>query len=117
MTRSERIDGLGSARLAAYDDTLAAGPRGLALAELAPIHGHAAVAWLVRAGWLIEYTPGRYRAAAKEAVLTAPETENADCGMRSAESEPRKECGNQGIRNEGTTERGGQGWGLVDGSW
>lgn len=74
MTRSERIDGLGSARLAAYDDTLAAGPRGLALAELAPIHGHAAVAWLVRAGWLIEYTPGRYRAAAKEAVLTAPET-------------------------------------------
>ena len=73
MTRRDRIDGLTGAHLAAYDDTLQAGPRGLTLAELAPSHGHAAVAWLVRAGWLVEYAPGHYRAAAKEAVLALPD--------------------------------------------
>ena len=101
MTARERIDGLSGARLAAYDETLTAGPRGLALAELAPRHGHAAVAWLVRAGWLIEYTPGHYRAAAKEAVLAAPDgAANADCGLRNAECpRPESECGNQGSRN------------------
>lgn len=90
MTARERIDGLSGARLAAYDETLTAGPRGLALGELAPRHGHAAVAWLVRAGWLIEYTPGHYRAAAKEAVLAAPDGAKGGPQM--------EECGNQGSR-------------------
>lgn len=103
MTRSERIDGLSGTRLAAYDETLTAGPRGLALAELAPRHGHATVAWLVRAGWLIEYTPGHYRAASKETALSAPDgAANAECGLRNAEGRtPESECGNQGIRKTG----------------
>ena len=100
ITLADRIAGLIGAKLAAYDDTLRAGPRGLTLEELAPDHGHDAVAWLVRTGWLIEYTPGHYRAERKETVLGAPDgAQNGERGTGNAEGGPQmKECGNQGIR-------------------
>lgn len=107
ITLADRIAGLIGAKLAAYDDTLRAGPRGLTLEELAPDHGHDAVAWLVRTGWLIEYTPGHYRAERKETVLGAPDgVANAECGVRSAEwRKPESECGNQEIRKTETENR------------
>lgn len=107
ITLVDRIAGLIGAKLAAYDDTLRAGPRGLTLEELAPDHGHDAVAWLVRTGWLIEYTPGHYRAERKETVLDAPDgVANAECGVRSAEwRKPESECGNQEIRKTETENR------------
>ena len=86
MTRRDRIDGLNGLRLALYDEALGAGPRGLSAAEMAaavadealrmgkrPEAVAADVAWLGEAGWIVEYTAGRYRARAKEDVLGAPE--------------------------------------------
>jgi len=98
ITLADRIAGLIGAKLAAYDDTLRAGPRGLTLEELAPDHGHDAVAWLVRTGWLIEYTPGHYRAATKEAALGAPDGP-ADGERRAEDGRQTKESGTQEIRN------------------
>ena len=90
MTRRDRFEGLQGLRLALYDEALSAGPRGLLADELAaathddaqrmgllPTQQQPHLAWLVEAGWLVEYQAGRYRAVPKEIVATLPESERA----------------------------------------
>ena len=96
MTGRERIDGLIGLRLALYDEALSAGPRGGTAADLEaavadetlrmgkrPETVAADIAWLAEAGWIVEYTAGRYRAVDKEAVVA----EGASSGERVASSQ------------------------------
>ena len=93
MTRRDRISGLLGLRLALYDEALRAGPRGLGRAELLatvadealrmgmrPESQAAAVDWLLEAGWIAEYTAGRYRARAKEDAMAEVECGNQESG-------------------------------------
>lgn len=96
MNRRDRISGLLGLRLALYDEALRAGPRGLDRAELLatvadealrmgmrPESQAAGVDWLLEAGWIAEYTTGRYRARAKEDVMAEA---GASSGERVASS-------------------------------
>ena len=93
MNRRDRISGLLGLRLALYDEALRAGPRGLGRAELLatvadealrmgmrPESQAAGVDWLLEAGWIAEYTTGRYRARAKEDVMAEVECGNQESG-------------------------------------